>query len=149
MTFSEPVLEKTRRGSRLVVTCKLEKSYPNFHLQCEYLYVDEHERVNQSQRDTRMSFAIISTADNIWVVAMEQKGYNEDFVRGLVGDEEYARLERGVSGPVRGHDKRSGHSAVARVAKKIQIAEGFDLGGIWCKAAGFYEMRIYIPRRKQ
>ncbi|KAL2138782.1 hypothetical protein VTI28DRAFT_6236 [Corynascus sepedonium] len=147
MTFSEPLLEKTWRGTRLVVTCELEKSYPNFHIQCEYIYIDQFERVNLSQTETRISFATISTKENIWIVAIEQKGYNEDFIRGLVGDEEYAKLQEEVSGPVRGYDRCSSPSVVAKVAKKITIPQGFDLGGIWCEARGFYKMRIFIPSK--
>ncbi|KAL2201525.1 hypothetical protein P885DRAFT_26529 [Corynascus similis CBS 632.67] len=147
MTFSEPLLEKTWRGTRLVITCELEKSYPNFHIQCEYIYIDQFERVNLSQTETRISFATISTKENIWIVAIEQKGYNEDFIRGLVGDEEYAKLQEEVSGPVRGYDRCSSPSVVAEVAKKITIPQGFDLGGIWCEAAGFYKMRIFIPSK--
>jgi hypothetical protein len=136
MTFSESLLQKTRRGKRLVVTCNLAKSYPNFHIECNYVYIDQHERVNLSQTDTRTSFAIISTKENIWAVATEKKGYNEDFIKGLVGDAEYARLEGDASGPVKGHSKSYGSSVVAKVAKKVTIPDGFDLGGIWCKAGG-------------
>ncbi|KAK0669108.1 hypothetical protein QBC41DRAFT_275520 [Cercophora samala] len=147
MSFSEPLLEKTRRGSRFVVTCELEKAYPNFHIQCEYIYLNQQERTNQSQTDTRISLANIATKENLWVVAMEQIGYNEAFLRGLVGDEEYSKLDR-VSGPVKGHDKYSGPSIAAKVAKKIKIPEGYDLGNIWCQAADFYTMKIFIPSKE-
>ncbi|KAK4171726.1 hypothetical protein QBC36DRAFT_339416 [Triangularia setosa] len=144
MTFSEPLLEKARRGPRYVITCELEKAYPNFHIQCEYIYLNKQERVNHSQSDTRISLANLSTKENLWVVALEQTGYNEPFIRGLVGDEEYDKLN-GETGPVRGHDKQSGSSVVAKVAKKITIPEGYDLGNVWCQAVGFYTMRIFVP----
>ncbi|KAK4203936.1 hypothetical protein QBC40DRAFT_7766 [Triangularia verruculosa] len=147
MTFSEPLLEKTRRGTRFVVTCELEKSYPNFHIQCEYIYINQQERVNRSQTDTRISLANISTKESLWVVAMEQTGYNEEFIRGLVGDEDYAKLNN-ASGPVRGHDKGAGPSVVAKVAKKITFPEGYDLGNIWCKAVGFYTLKIFVPSKE-
>ncbi|KAK4647391.1 uncharacterized protein QC761_101130 [Podospora bellae-mahoneyi] len=147
MAFSKPVLEKNRRGTRYVITCELEKAYPNFHIQCEYIYLNQQERVNHSWTDTRISLVNISTKENLWVVAMEQIGYNEAFIKGLVGDEEYAQLGS-VDGPVKGHDKYSGPSFVAKVAKKITIPEGYDLGNIWCKAAGFYTMKIFVPSKE-
>jgi hypothetical protein len=145
MTFSEPLLEKTRRGNRLRITCTLEPSYPNFHIECDYTFIDKSERINSQQTDTRLSFASILTKQNIWVIALEQKGYNEAFIKGCVGEAGYARLESEVSGSIKGH-RRSTESA-APVGKKISIPEGFDLGGIWCKAADFYRMKIFIPGR--
>jgi hypothetical protein len=59
MTFSEPRLEKTSRGSVLRITCTLGKTYPSFHIDCNYTYVDKSERVNSSQTDTRISSALI------------------------------------------------------------------------------------------
>jgi hypothetical protein len=63
-----------------------------------------------------------------------------------VGEAVYVRLDGDVSGPIRGY-RRSSDLAARKVAKKIEIPLGYDLGGIWCKAAGFYEMRISIPER--
>lgn len=145
MSFSEPVTEKTKHGTRLCITCTLDKSYPNFHIECAYNFLDKTERVNSSQTDTRFSFATISTRENVWVVAMEQKGYNEAFIKGLIGEAEYSRLDGEVVEPIRGHTKSS--SVAAPVAKKIRIPAGFDLGGIWCKAAGFYQIKIFVPGR--
>ncbi|KAL2168403.1 hypothetical protein VTG60DRAFT_7316 [Thermothelomyces hinnuleus] len=147
MTFSEPLLEQTKRGRRLRITCTLEKSYPNFHIECDYTYVDRSERVNSSQTDTRISSAVITTRENVWIVVFEQMGYNEEFIKGLVGETEYARLDGDVSEPIKGHGKPS-DLATVKVHKKIKIPEGFDLGGIWCKAADFYEMRIYVPAKE-
>ncbi|AEO63817.1 uncharacterized protein THITE_48227 [Thermothielavioides terrestris NRRL 8126] len=146
MTFSEPLLENKKRGRRLRITCTLEKSYPNFHIECEYTYIDESERVNGSRIDTRISCAVISTRENVWVVTFEQRGYNERFIKGFVGEAEYARLDGEISGPIKGYGKSSDLSTV-KMAKKIRIPEGYDLGGIWCEAAGFYEMRIYVPAK--
>ncbi|AEO62059.1 hypothetical protein MYCTH_2312984 [Thermothelomyces thermophilus ATCC 42464] len=147
MTFFGPLLEQTKRGRRLRITCTLEKSYPNFHIECDYTYVDKSERVNSSQTDTRISSAVIRTRENIWIVVFEQMGYNEEFIKGLVGETEYARLDGDVGEPIKGHGKTS-DLATVKVHKKIKIPEGFDLGGIWCKAADFYEMRIYVPAKE-
>ncbi|KAH6627166.1 hypothetical protein B0J18DRAFT_409373 [Chaetomium sp. MPI-SDFR-AT-0129] len=146
MTFSKPLLEKTRRGRRHRITCTLEKSYPNFHIECEYTYVDKSEKVNASRTDTRISCAAISTKENVWVVAFEQEGYNEEFIKGFVGEAEYVRLDGEGNGPIKGYSKSS-DLATVKVTKKIRIPKGFDLGGTWCKATGFYEMRIYIPAK--
>ncbi|KXX80197.1 hypothetical protein MMYC01_204227 [Madurella mycetomatis] len=143
MTFSEPILEKTRRGNRLHITCNLGQSYPNFHIECRYIYVDESETINLSHTDTRLSFAAISTRENMWVVAMEKKGYNEAFITGFVGGAEYDRLDRQGNEPVKGYHKSI--PLTGAVAKKIQIPDGFDLGGIWCKAVGFYQMNLFVP----
>lgn len=142
MTFSDPVLEKTKRGNRIVVTCILAKSYPNFHLECEYTYINKSDRKNSSQTDTRFSYATITTRENTWVVAFEQTGYNEAFIKAVVGEEEYTRL-KSSGGPVEGHPKDSG--VAAGVGKKIDIPREFDLGGIWCVADGFYKMKVFVP----
>lgn len=146
MTFSEPLLQRKKRESHLLITCTLAKSYPNFHLQCEYLYLDKTEVVNSSQSDTRLSFATILTKENIWVVAMEQSGYNEMFIKGVVGEDEYARLDEEGSGPTEGYPIST--ETAAPVVKKIRVPAGYDLGGIWCKAVGFYEVRMFIPHKK-
>ncbi|GAB1317991.1 hypothetical protein MFIFM68171_08201 [Madurella fahalii] len=143
MTFSEPILEKTRRGSRLRISCSLEQSYPNFFIECTYVYIDKSETVNLSRTDTRLSFATISTRENLWVVAMEKRGYNEAFIKGFVGEAEYDRLDKLGSEPIKGRPKST--PVTEAVTKKIRILDGFDLGGIWCAAAGFYQMDIFIP----
>lgn len=143
MTFSKPILEMTWRGSRLRIACDLDQSYPNFHIECRYIYVDDSETINLSRTDMRLSLAAISTRENMWVLAMEKRGYNEAFIKGFVGAAEYDRLEKQRSGPVRGHQKST--PVIAAVAKKIQIPDGFNLGGVWCKAAGFYRMNLFVP----
>ena len=147
MAFSEPVLKRFKRESHMLITCKLAQSYPNFHLECEYIYLDRSERVNATQTDTRISSATIRTRENIWVLALEQKGYNESFTRGLLGEEQYARLDRAGSDPVEG--SAISETVAAPVTKKIVVPEGFDLAEIWCKPAGFYQVNIYVPEKKQ
>jgi hypothetical protein len=142
MNFSDPVFEKTKRGSRVKITCTLLKSYPNFHLECDYEYIDKKETVNYSITEVRVSLARISTRENLWVIAFEKKGYNEDFIKGVVGEAEYARLESEVDGPIVG-DSKPGR--IFRISKKVNVPEGFDLGGIWCKAKSFYKMLIFVP----
>ena len=126
----------------------LEKSYPNFHIEGRYLHIDKagFETINDDGATARVSIVAITTNENCWLVALEQKDYNEVFVRRMVGETEYERLDGQASGPVKGHRRLPYLAAPVEntMAKKISVPERFDLGNIWCKAAGFYEMNIFV-----
>jgi hypothetical protein len=125
----------------------LEKSYPNFHIECRYLHIDKSETTfNNYEAAMRVSIAAITTSENCWLVALEQRDYNEMYVRGMVGETEYERLDGGANGLVKGHRKLPNSAAPvkATMAKKIGVPQGFDLGNIWCRAAGFYKMNIFV-----
>jgi hypothetical protein len=114
-------------------------------MECQYVYLERSETINYGQTTMRLSVATIMTNENCWPIFVEQA--NHDEARDMVGQTEYERLDGEVSERLKGFRRLPGMAAPEEdgMGKEVNIPKGFDLGGIWCKAAGFYKMSIFVP----
>jgi hypothetical protein len=141
MTFSAPTVRNVDGKPQLCISCTVDEAYPNFHLQCIYEYLDHTEILDSVRKEVRLAFATIQTLENSWVIALEQRGQNSIYIKEVIGETEYARLENAAIG----NPEQGQPGAANAISKKIEIPSNYDLTSLWCQTEGFYQVVLYIP----
>jgi hypothetical protein len=135
-----------KRGELLVLSCRLQPSYPNFALACTTEFTDQREVENGTVlTDARGAGAVITTTANSWNLLIEQTGWNSDNLRAFLASETMDSLEE-VKSVRKGDSASAVDSIEGRIDKKITVSSEYAVDRIWSKTKGFYCVEIYIPK---
>lgn len=147
LTISEPQMESTKQGKLLRITCKLQKSYPNFHIQSQYQFLEDWQDNIRGKRVIRYAVVAIWTRENFWTVSLEQEGFHVNTLKETLGEEGYSRWEKESQGrgPLRG--RRLPYGPVGREAKKSGYRKALVLKSRGANREVFTICRLPFHRR--